>query len=60
VEPPAEAKRERTTQRRIVNTGEQQRLFPFYVAMFVSGLLFLVLAVQSVRMRRAERKEGKR
>lgn len=60
VEPPAEAKRERTTQRKVVNTGEQQRLFPFYVAMFVSGLLFLVLAVQSVRMRRAERKEGKR
>lgn len=60
VEPPAEAKRERTTQRKVVNTGEQQRLFPFYVAMFVSGLLFLVLAVQSVRMHRTERKEGKR
>ena len=60
VEPPVEANKKRTTTRNVVNTGEQERLFPFYVAMVVSGLLFLVLAVQSVRARRAEREEGKR
>ena len=38
--------------RNIVRTGDETRLFPFYVAMFVSGLLLLALAVDSVRQRR--------
>ena len=40
------------TRRNIVRTGDETRLFPFYVAMFVSGLLLLALAVDSVRQRR--------
>ena len=43
-----------TTSRALVKTGDEQRLFPFYVAMTVSGVLFLALAVQSVRLRRQE------
>ena len=38
--------------RNIVRTGDETRLFPFYVAMFVSGLLLLALAIDSVRQRR--------
>ncbi|MBQ9004963.1 MAG: hypothetical protein IJ092_01170 [Atopobiaceae bacterium] len=61
VEPPVEASKKRTTTtRNVVNTGEQQRLFPFYVAMVVSGVAFLVLAVLGMRERRAEREEGMR
>lgn len=48
------------TNRNVVNTGEQQRLFPFYVAMFASGIGFLVLAILSLRARREEREEGLR
>ena len=40
--------------RRIVQTGDETRLFPFYVAMLVSGLLFAGLAVKSVRERKKE------
>ena len=40
--------------RRIVRTGDETRLFPFYVAMLVSGLLFAGLAVKSVRERKKE------
>lgn len=38
----------------IVKTGDDTHLFPFYVAMVVSGVVFLVLAVMGVRMRRQE------
>lgn len=46
-----------TSTGKIVQTGDNVNLFPFYVAMVVSGLLFLALAVDSVRRRRNERKE---
>lgn len=50
----------KTQNRTVVATGDQQRLFPFYVAMVVSGLLFAALAVQSVRQRKQEREENMR
>ena len=46
--------------RRVVQTGDQERLFPFYVAMVVSGALFVGFAVQGIRQRRAEREEATR
>ena len=46
--------------RDMVKTGDEVRLFPFYVAMFVSGVLILILAITGVRERRRERKEGMR
>lgn len=50
----------KTQNRTVVATGDQERLFPFYVAMVVSGLLFAALAVQSVRQRKQEREENMR
>ncbi len=44
----------------LVKTGEENRLFPFYVAMFVSGLLFAGLAVVSYRERKNEEVEVQR
>ena len=46
--------------RTMVKTGDEVRLFPFYVLMVVSGLLLLALAVQSLRMRAQEGKENAR
>ena len=60
VEPQQPEKTKRTTNRNVVQTGEQERLFPFYVAMVVSGTAFLALAVVGVRERRREREEGQR
>lgn len=41
--------------KKIVRTGDQDRLLPFYVAMAVSGGLFVVLAAKSLRERRNNR-----
>lgn len=46
------------TRRGLVRTGEENRLFPFYVAMLVSGLLFAALAVVSFRERKKEEEEA--
>lgn len=37
-----------TTKRTIVKTGDEYNLFPFYIAMAVSGLVFLYLALDSI------------
>lgn len=51
-----------TTQnnRQIVRTGDETRLFPFYVAMVVSGVLLAVLVADSVRRMRKEKEEARR
>ena len=54
-----ETPKKKTTNRTIVKTGDETRLFPFYVAMVVSGVLFLILAVQSIRLRKEEREEAR-
>ena len=42
----------------IVKTGDDRNLLPYYVAMAVSGVLLLILAIDNVRRRvRAKRKE---
>ena len=41
-----------------VQTGDPNDLFPYYVAMLVSGLLLLLLAVDSVRRRRQRAQEA--
>ena len=46
--------------RTIVRTGEEAEMFPFYIAMVVSGFLFLILAIDSVRQRRKAREEAVR
>lgn len=46
--------------RQIVRTGDETRLFPFFVAMVVSGLLLMVLVADSVRRLLRERKEAER
>lgn len=43
---------------KVVQTGDDTNLFPFYVAMAVSGVLFLALAIDSVRRRRKEQEEN--
>ena len=55
-----EEKREVVNQRQLVRTGDELRLFPYYVAMLVSGILLLGLAIVSVRERRKNREEGRR
>ena len=60
VEPQQPAKTTRTTNRRVVQTGEENRLFPFYVAMVVSGTAFLALAIVGVQDRKGEREGGQR
>lgn len=46
------------TPRIIVQTGDRRNLLPYYVAMAVSGVLLLLLALDNVRRRRkAKRKE---
>lgn len=49
-----------TTNRELVRTGDDTQLFPFYVAMLVSGLALLGLAIVSVRERRKEQEEAAR
>lgn len=39
----------------IVKTGDRTNLLPYYIVMAVSGVLFLILAIISVRSRRKER-----
>ena len=46
--------------RTTVRTGDDTNLFPFFVAMAVSGALLLALAVYSLVTRRREEKEGSR
>ena len=41
-----------------VQTGDPNDLFPYYVAMLVSGLLLLLLAVDTVRRRRKQAQEA--
>ncbi|MBE6994739.1 MAG: hypothetical protein E7423_08885 [Ruminococcaceae bacterium] len=43
----------------IVKTGDQNDLFWYYIAMIVSGIVFLALAIDSIRRRRKARQEGK-
>jgi hypothetical protein len=66
---PEDTVKERTVERKVpgenvnrtvVRTGDETRLFPYYVAMFVSGLLLLWLAFVSLRERKQEREEGAR
>ena len=45
---------------KLVRTGDSTRLFPLYVVMFVSGFLFLALAMVGVKERKREREEGLR
>lgn len=49
-------------ERRVVQTGDERdtRLFPFYVAMVVSGVALAGFAAYSVHLRREDRKEGVR
>jgi len=49
---------DRNKPRTVVQTGDEMNLFPFYVAMAVSGALLLLLAIGSVRRRKQE--EGSR
>ncbi len=49
-----------TNNRELVRTGDDTKLFPFYVAMFVSGVLLLALAIISLRERRKEQEEAAR
>lgn len=44
-----------TTNRELVRTGDDTDLLPLYIAMVVSGFLFLALAYVSMRERRRER-----
>ena len=46
-----------TNERALVKTGDEVRLFPFYVLMLVSGVLLAVLTVISIRERRRAGKE---
>ena len=38
----------------VVKTGDEYKLVPYYIAMGVSGILFLVLAVDSIRRRKED------
>lgn len=49
-----------TSTRTMVRTGDDTDLFPFFVAMAVSGALLMVLAGDSVRRRKKEEKEAAR
>lgn len=63
VEPitPERVRRERPTNDRIiVRTGDETRLFPFYVAMALSGIALMGLVVWSIRDRRKDREEALR
>ena len=44
-----------TPTKKVVRTGDEDHLFPFYVAMAVSGGLFVVLAAKSIREKRGSR-----
>lgn len=44
-----------TQNRSLVRTGDETRLFPLYVAMFVSGVALMSLLVWSIRDRRNEK-----
>lgn len=46
--------------RSAVQTGDDTNLFPFFIAMAVSGALLLLLALYGVRERRHEREGGRR
>ena len=54
---PSSSPKPSSTTGKVVQTGDDTNLFPFYVAMAVSGLLFLALAIDSVRRRRKEQEE---
>lgn len=59
-QPEPEHKTKTVTERRVVQTGDETRLFPLYVAMTVSGLLLAGLAAYGAVERRKEKKEGLR
>ena len=40
--------------RTVVKTADNTNLLPYYIVMAVSGLLFLILAIDSLRRRRKE------
>jgi len=44
----------------IVQTGDNTDLFPFYVAMTISGAVLLVIAARNIMSRRREKREGVR
>jgi len=44
----------------IVQTGDNTDLFPFYVAMTISGAVLLVIAARNIMNRRREKREGVR
>ena len=44
----------------VVRTGDERNPLPYYIVMAVSGVLFLVLAVDSLRRRKKAKREGKR
>ncbi len=46
------------SQHTIVKTGDENDLFWYYIAMVVSGIVFLTLAVDSIRRRRKAKREG--
>ena len=44
--------------RNVVVTGDTTNLMPFYIAMGVSGVLLLVLAIASLRSRKRDQEQG--
>ena len=42
----------------VVQTGDEGKLPLYYVIMAVSGVLFLILAIDGLRYRKKERKKG--
>ena len=51
---------ETVVRRKIVRTGDETNLMPFYVAMVASGVLLVALGGYSVMQRKKEKKEGVR
>lgn len=56
-EKPGEPSKPETPTKKVVRTGDEDRLFPFYVAMAVSGGLFVVLAAKTLREKRRANNE---
>ena len=48
------------TSRKVVQTGDDTNLFPFYVAMAASGALLLGIGIASLRRRKSDREGGAR
>ena len=54
---PGKPSKPETPTKKVVRTGDEDHLFPFYVAMGVSGVLFAVLAAKSIREKRNNNSE---